>query len=100
MPKPATPPDVGPTLAAAAAVIGAFRAGLHRAGYPFREPADTQAVLRDIDMVLFPEEIKSGKVYCKICHSSSHKQSECGEVSTDPPEALKPEPKFARTPSL
>lgn len=61
MPKPATVPDLSATLAAAAGVIGAFRASLQRAGYPFREPADTRAVLADLDALLYPEELTTRK---------------------------------------
>lgn len=85
MPKPAVIPDHAATLAAAAAVIGAFRAALARAGYPFREPADTGAVLRDLDALLHPDELSPRK-------------------KTDSPPASRNDanhaPKYAHTPPL
>lgn len=85
MPKPAVIPSTPATLAAAAAVIGAFRAGLERAGYPFREPPDTRAVLADIDALLHPDELTSRR--------------KCDSVPESPASANHA-PKYGRTPAL
>lgn len=106
MPKPAVIPDHAATLAAAAAVIGAFRASLARAGYPFREPPDTRAVLRDLDALLHPDELKPAYVWCKHCQTATHRTSECNSTHTpteSPPVSVDVSSsllKYARTPPL
>lgn len=60
--RPDVPEDVRLALAHAALLIARFRWRLGEAGYPFKEPPDTQAVLTRIDAVLFPEEIAKVKV--------------------------------------
>jgi hypothetical protein len=102
MPKPAIIPSTTATLAAAAAVIGAFRAGLERSGYPFREPPDTRAVLRDLDALLHPDELKPAYVWCKHCQTATHRTSDCKSTQalTESLPVSSSAPKYGRAPAL
>jgi hypothetical protein len=55
--------DAKSTMCGAALLISSFKWKLAKAGYPFTEPPGVDAILRDIDVLCFPEENKKqGKV--------------------------------------
>lgn len=55
MPPPKVIPDPRATLMAAADVIGTFKRQLDRNGWPFPLPPGTDAVLRDIDSIVYDD---------------------------------------------
>lgn len=56
MRPPKVMPDPRATLLAAAEVIGTFKRQLDRNGWPFPLPPGTDAVLRDIDSIVYEDD--------------------------------------------
>lgn len=46
------------TLCQASLIISSFRWKLRKAGFPFKEPPGVDAIIRDIDALCFPDDVK------------------------------------------